>query len=84
MNLAPLVASEIVLLINILVSSKDATDDPVSLSYDSLSPPTIIRTRQVSDFKGQCSQTKDSYVKSRSVGTLLKEMKLIVSDAKTL
>ena len=78
-NLAPLCASEIVLLKRIFVSVMSAAGDPESDSYGNLSPPTTILTLHGSDFRGQWSHAKLAYVTFLFDGTYWYGMKSIVS-----
>ena len=52
-NLAPLRASEMVLLNISFYFKRYTAGDDASLGYSILSPPTVNMTRYVSDFSGQ-------------------------------
>ena len=52
-NLAPLCASEIVLLNSSFYSNRDAAGDDTSHGYSNLSPPTVSLTLNGSDFSGR-------------------------------
>ena len=78
MNLAPYLALDIVLLTSNLVSKRLAAGDSVSSGQFNLSPPTVIRTRCVSFFKGFTLHTNVVYVISLLCGMIRFGMKVIV------
>ena len=61
-NLAPLSASEIVLLRSNFASNSVAAGEPASCAYGNQSPPTVRRTHMGSDFKGRKSRTMLAYI----------------------
>ena len=52
-NIAPLSASEILILNRIFYSKRDASGDDASSGYSSLSPPTVSLTLYGSGFSGR-------------------------------
>ena len=79
-HLAPLWASEMMLLAISFVSNKSAAGLPLSPSYCNLSPPIVRRTRYLSFLRGRLSQTMLAYVIQAPVGISFLYTKSIVCE----